>query len=442
MRELSSPRVGPLVRASAFGLVGLMGAWSPFAVMAEGARLSSNGTPRAVLWPAVWLTALFVVALFGVMAWRIAREAFPPPGTTVFPVMPVANITIVDVLVSPFAVLLMLPLGLFPRVWANPIGDVGSRAMEAMVMLIIVLMGAALLLWRPTYHVTRGQPVVRFPAGAWLPWKKVLPMRPRLAGRDFWPGKPRRQIGWALHAGMGRFEIFLELVDLNAKQELKDRVQAEWGDFFSHVEQGSPDEIAAALANDKPVKPWHILAALFGLPATPLAVGACFQRHYDNTSMGIALLAVTVAGGLALWFLSRFMSEKALTGLIALLAAVSIAGVLTGRKNAQASALSNRLGYQITDVCDGKPAREPTSPSEPLRFAFADGGRYRLSMADETLLTGMPRAVGCIVWSRGQDVTATVTLRSSATAEVITTRTFPAGTKLDAMASALEASVR
>lgn len=430
------------MRASAFGFVGLMGAWGPFAVMAEEARRSTSGMPRAVLWPAVWLTALFVVVLFGVMAWRVAREAFPPQGTTVFPVLPVANVTIVDVLVSPIAVLLMMPLGLFPRVWANPIGDFGQRATEAMLMLIIVLMGAALLLWRPTYHVTRGQPVVRFPAGAWLPWKKELPLRPKLAWRDFWAGKPRRQIGWALYAEAGRFEIFLELVDLNAAKDLKDRVQAEWGDFFSQVKQGSADEISAALANDKPVKPWHIMAALFGLPGTPLAVGACFQRHYDGTSMGVALLAVTVAGGLALWFLSRFVSEKALTGLIAVLAAISIAGVLTGRKNAQAAALSNRLGYQITDVCQGKTGREPVSATEPLRFAVEESGRFRLSVPDDLHLTGMPRAVGCIVWSRGQDVTATLTLRSSATGEVLTTRTFPAGTKLDTMANELAPSMR
>ncbi len=430
------------MRAGVFVLVGLMGAWSPFAVMAEEARRASEMPRPGAFWPAVWLTALFVVVLCGVMAWRIAREAFPPAGTTVFPVMPVANVTIVDVLVSPVALLLMLMLGLMPRMWANPMGGFGPRAMDVMMLLIIVPMGAALLLWRPSYHVARGQPVVRFPAGAWLPWTKVLPMRPRLVWRDFWAGKPRRQIGWALYAEMGRFEIFLELVDLNAQQELKDQVHAEWEAFFSQVKEGTREEIAAALANDKPVKPWHIMAAIFGLPATPLALTACFQRHYDGTSMGVALLAVTVAGGLALWFLSRFVSEKALTGLIAVLAAVSIAGVLTGRRDAQAQALSNRVGYQIVDVCGGKPGREPVSATEPMRFAFADGSRYQLSSLEDTRLTGMPRAVGCIVWSRGADVSATVTVRSSATAEVLATRTFPAGTRLDAMASALADSVR
>jgi hypothetical protein len=434
-----------LVRASVFGLVGLMGAWSPFAVMASEARRASEVAGAlarpAAFWPAVWVSALFVVVLCGAMAWRIAREAFPPQGTTVFQVVPVQNVTVVDVVVAPVALLLMLVLGLFPRMWVDPMGGFGLRAMDVMQLFVIAPMGAALLLWRPSYHVANGQPIVRYPAGAWLPWKKLLPMRPKLEWRDFWANKPPRQIGWGLHAVMGRFELFLELVDLNASQELKDRVQSEWTAFFAGVKQGTPEEIAAALANDKPVKPWHLMAAMFGLPATPLAVTACFQKHYDAASMGIALLLVTVAGGLALWFLSRFVSEKVLTGLIALLAAISITGVLTGRNNAQASALSNRLGYQITDVCDGKPAREPTSPSEPLRFAYAEGSRYRLSSADDTLLTGMPRAVGCLGWSRGQNVTATVTLRSSATGEVLTTRTFPEGTRLDAMASELSGSL-
>lgn len=424
-----------MVRASVFALVALMGAWSPFAVM--GRKVYPTQTPHEVPWVAVWLSALFVVVLCGGLAWRVAREAFPPEGTAVFPVLPVGNLTVVDVLVSPVALLLLLSLGLMPRMWAEPL-----RGGDGLLLFIIVPMAAALLLWRPTYHVAPGQPIVRWLAGPWLPWKKVLPLRPTLTWRDFWAGRPRRQIGWSLHAVMGRYEFFLDMVPLEASDELKERVEREWSEFFSRVKVGTAEEVAAAFANDKPVKPWHLLAAIFGLPATPLAVAFCFQKHYDGTSMGVALLAVTVVGGLSLWFLSRFLSEKVLTAAIAVLAAVSIAGVLSGRSAAQAAALSNRLGYQIADVCDGKPATVAPSASEPVRFAYQDGGRHRATAPEGSEWTAMPRAVGCIAWSRGEPPVATVTLRASATAEVLTTRTFGAGTNLDAMAAELQASVR
>lgn len=440
MKTSSTPRAGPLVRASVFVVLALIALRSPIAASEEVRRL---GEGRAVAWPAVWLVTLVIVALFGFMAWRIVREAFPPADTRVFPVLPVANITIVDVLVAPFAWLMMLSLALFPQALARSWGE--FRGSELLVMLIIVPMGAALVLWRPSYHVTRGQPLVRYPAGAWLPWRKVLPIRPRLVWRDFWAGKPRRQIGWGLYAVMGRFEIFLELVDLESAEQLKDTVRAEWAEFFSAVKEGTPEEIAAALdtTNDKPVKPWHIMAAMFGLPATPLAVVSCFQKHWDNVSMGVTLLAAIVAGGLAIWFLSRFVSEKTVTGLMAVLVAVSVAGVLYGRREGMAEAVSHRVGYQIEDVCEGKPSAEPLSAEEPVRFASSDGPGYKRSAPDGTRFGGMPRAVGCIIWSgAGNDASATVTLRSSRTAEFIATRSFPPGTSLDAMAKELATSFR
>ena len=358
MRKRSVPLVGPLTRASVFGVIALMGAYGPFAVMADEARREHAARPPE-FWPVVWLSAAFVFGLCGYLAFRIAREAFPPKDTHVFPVLPVGNITVVDVVVSPVALLLLLLLGLFPRMWVNPMGGFGLREMDMMQLLIIAPMGAALLLWRPSYHVTRGAPIVRYPAGAWLPWKKVLPLRPKLEWRDYWSGKPRRQIGWGLYAVMGRFELFLELVELSATQQLMDQVRAEWADFFSTVKEGTPQEIEAALAPDKPVKPWHLMAAMFGLPGTPLALAACFQPHYDNASMGIALLFVTVVGGLALWFLSRFVSQTGLSVLVALLAAAAFTGVLTGRKKAEARALSSRVSYQVADVCLGRPAPGP-----------------------------------------------------------------------------------
>ena len=128
-------------------------------------------------------------------------------------------------------------------------------------------------------------------------------------------------------------------------------------------------------------------------------------------------------------------------------AAAAFTGVLTGRKKAEARALSTRVSYQIADVCLGKPATEPTVGSEPLRFAWANGSRYQLSQAnDDELLDGLPRAVGCIVWSRDEQPVATVTLRDARTAEIITTRTFPSEidgvrTTIEVMSKALSASV-
>lgn len=442
--KLKPPRVGTLLRAAVFAGIALFSIKQPFNVMQELAKYP-RGAPPAWFWPAVWGSMVLVVALCGTLAWRIAREAFPPKGTYVFPVIPEPRLTIIDVCTAPFAGLFLLILGLLPNMFVLPITGFGMRQMDVMQLVLMVPMGALLILWRPTYHVTDGQPLLRYPMGAWLPWVKRLPIMPKFEWREFFAGRPRRLIGWSMHATIGRFEMELDFVDLSATREQKSAVEARWGDVFSGIAVGTPEEQRAALADDKPVKPWHMMAAMVGIPVLVLGFGAAGQKHYDNTSVGLGVLVVLFGGASTLWFASRFVSEKVIS-VVALVLAVAAIGVsIRGRQRGEASALSNRIRYELQDVCDGKAARHPALADAPeFAWASADGSRWKL-LGDEDDLVAMPRKMLCLRHSKttleARDVVlsgrktrvervrhdVTVELRDPATGALIATRTLEGG---------------
>ena len=443
--KLKPPRVGTLLRASVFAGIGLFAIKQPFNVMETLARYP-RGTPPGWFWPAVWGSMVLVVALCGTLAWRVAREAFPPRGTLVFPVIPEPRLTIIDVCTAPFAALFLLVLGLLPNMFVLPVNGFGVREMDVLQLLIIVPMGALLILWRPTFHVTKGEPLVRYPMGGWLPWKKVLPMAPKFEWRDFWTGKqPRRHVGWSLHANIGgRFEFELDFVDLNATRDVMNDVEAQWREVFGVMHVGTPEQQRAAVANDKPVKPWHILAAIFGLPGLALSLGAVNQKHYDNTSLGVTVLMVLGTGALALWFASRFVSTTVISVLAAVLAVAAIGGGLRGRQRAEAAASSNRIRSELSDVCKGKAAQHAAEPDAPeYHWAAEDSQRWTLLKGlDGSDQVAMPKKMMCLRYSttvvesktanvggRTLQVDRTrndvlVEVRDTATGALITSRSF------------------
>ena len=208
---------GPLIRAGVFGFIALFALKGPFVVMSDEARYPHPGLPANYM-TYVWASALFVFAICAVLAWRVATEAFPPRGTLYFPVK--KNITFLDALISPVGFFFLLLAGLFPRMWINPMGGFGPRPMDVQQLVIMPAMALVLMLWRPMWSVTRGQPLTRFPVGPWLPWKQAFPVQAKLEWVEFWAGKPRMHVGWQLTAFIGELTIDLEVVDLNTPQFL------------------------------------------------------------------------------------------------------------------------------------------------------------------------------------------------------------------------------
>lgn len=393
---IKPPRVSSLIRAAVFAGIALFSIAQPFNVMQDVKR-----TPPMWFWPAVWGSMLFVVALCGTLAFRIAREGFPPKGTLVFPVIPEPRITLIDICVAPFAGLFLLTLGLLPTMFNSGSNDYAARGDHVMQMLVAVAMGGFMLLWRPTFHVTKGEPIVRYPMGAWLPWKKALPIIPKLEWRDYYAGKsPRRQVGWSLHADIaGRHEFEIDFVPLDATREEMSRIEGEWRDAFGGIEVGTPEQQRAAVANDKPVMPWHMLAAMLGIPMLLIGLGASFQKFYNNVDMVIPLLIVLIGGALTLWFASRFFTDNVISILALVLAAASFGGVIRGRNRAEASVLSGHIARELKAVCDGKPAQHAAEADAPeLLWAAKTGSMWSLlnGLDNGDVDVKMPKKMMCL----------------------------------------------
>lgn len=395
---------GPLIRSVAFVVFGL----TAVKLLSHEALHPYPGRPTNYIDYALG-SAVFAVC--AVLAWRVAMEAFPPKGTLYLP--SIWTITSIDLFVTPITVGLMLSV------------------IDLRVRDLPFLLGFAspLLLWRPMWSFTRGQPIIRFPAGPWLPWKQEFPIKPSFKWVDSWRGtKPRKHIGWQLVASFGDFKLELEFVALDTPQLSRDAVVALWVEKLDTRVVGDAATQAAVL-NRKSVKPWHLVAGVVGMPGLLSLLIETFRSANlrEGPELGMTALVLLGTAGLSLWFISRFVSMTVLAVLSVLLAmicgVVCATSLVEGKRNAD--------DLQLRYVCEGR-GLQGNEPGQGVRW-FTHAG-YGFEAVREEHSPGLPKYVACQRFSNSAQekpyrvdcsrTSVEVTVRRVATAEVVFTRTL------------------
>ena len=272
---MNASRLATLVRSAAFALSALL-------VLVLATAHSTGGK---------LLVSIAFAALYAFIAVRLYGEASPARDTLVIPAQRLS--ALLEASIAWIGVLFLLSA-------TDPRGETPT----------FVLAGAVLLLWRPSYQLPSGQPLRRYPMGPWLPWSVACTMPLELGWSEHRARRPPRDLlAYGLEAQVNGWQLDLERASVSSTAEDRETLALQWRE---RLVAALPQ--ASAAGPRSTIKPWHMLAAMFGLPGVVLALGLGIGPG-EEAGAAFSTVAFPLTGALAFWFLSRILPRRVWVGM-------------------------------------------------------------------------------------------------------------------------------